>query len=151
MALKIVRRIRDNLHGSIDISELEDAVLSHPYLQRLRRIKQLAFLHYVFPCATHTRFEHSLGVMHLAGVSWSKLYTNQKRLAQQLERYGSRSQIEQIENVSSDSHGKIGPSLNLIDDLFSSDYLLQTIRLAALIRLRSSTVFSQRGTLSTDL
>lgn len=145
MALKIVRRIRDNLHGSIDISELEDVVLSHPYIQRLRRIKQLAFLHYVFPCATHTRFEHSLGVMHLAGVAWSKLYTNQKRLAQQLERYGSREQIKQLENTPTDNHGKIGPSLGLIDELFSSDYLLQTIRLAALMHDLGHPPFSHSG------
>ncbi|MDQ3235558.1 MAG: hypothetical protein M3Q07_27420, partial [Pseudobdellovibrionaceae bacterium] len=64
MSLNLVRRIRDNLHGSIDITELEDAVIAHPFFQRLRRVKQLAFLHYVFPGATHSRFEHSLGVLH---------------------------------------------------------------------------------------
>ena len=57
MSLEIVRRIRGNVHGSIDITELEDKVLTHSYFQRLRRIKQLAFLHYVFPGATHTRFD----------------------------------------------------------------------------------------------
>ena len=43
MSLEIVRRIRGNVHGSIDITELEDKVLMHSYFQRLRRIKQLAF------------------------------------------------------------------------------------------------------------
>jgi len=77
MGLEIVRRIRGNINSSIDVTALEDAVIAHPYVQRLRRIKQLAFLHYVFPGATHSRFEHSLGVMQLAGLAWDKLKTNQ--------------------------------------------------------------------------
>ena len=52
MALEIVRRIRGNLHGSIDISSLEDLVIAHPHFQRLRRIRQTAFLSLVFPGAT---------------------------------------------------------------------------------------------------
>ena len=64
MKLNIIRRIRDNVHGSVDLSDLEDAVIAHPIFQRLRRVKQTA-LKLVFPGASHTRFEHSLGVnMH---------------------------------------------------------------------------------------
>ena len=44
MSMNIKRRYRDNLHGSIDVSNIEDLVISHPYMQRLRRIKQTAFL-----------------------------------------------------------------------------------------------------------
>ena len=79
MALEIVRRVRGNLHGSIDVSTLEDKVIAHPIFQRLRRIKQTAFLSFVFPGASHTRFEHSLGTMHLAGKAWMKIWENQKR------------------------------------------------------------------------
>jgi len=38
------------------------AVVDHPHFQRLRRVKQLSLTYLVFPGATHTRFEHSLGV-----------------------------------------------------------------------------------------
>lgn len=40
-------------------------LIEHPYLQRLKRIKQLGLSHYVYPGAQHTRFQHILGAMHL--------------------------------------------------------------------------------------
>ena len=94
MSLEIVRRIRDNTHGTIDISALEDAVLNHEYVQRLRRIRQLAFLYLVFPGASHSRFEHSLGVMNMAGTAWAKLEANQRRLADSLQKYDDFAGLE---------------------------------------------------------
>ncbi|MFW7381031.1 MAG: HD domain-containing protein [Oligoflexus sp.] len=145
MSLEIVRRIRDNLHGSIDVTELENAVLSHPYVQRLRRIKQLAFLHYVFPCATHTRFEHSLGVMHLAGVAWAKLKTNQDRLYQSLCRYGNFEILEKQESGGKGIHGLLSPSFSLMGRVFQSDDVLQIIRLAGLLHDLGHPPFSHSG------
>ena len=40
-------------------------LIDHPYMQRLRRIKQLGMTHYVYPGALHTRFHHALGALHL--------------------------------------------------------------------------------------
>jgi HD superfamily phosphohydrolase len=61
--LKIVN---DPVHGFINIpSELVFDIFSHPYFQRLRRIKQLGLTEFVYPGAVHTRFHHALGVMHL--------------------------------------------------------------------------------------
>jgi HD superfamily phosphohydrolase len=42
-------------------------LIEHPYVQRLRRIKQVGLTHYVYPGALHTRFHHALGALHLTG------------------------------------------------------------------------------------
>lgn len=55
------QRIRDNVHGDIEISEQFLHIVNTPEFQRLRRIRQLATAQYVFPSADHTRFIHSLG------------------------------------------------------------------------------------------
>ena len=59
--------VRCPLHGSIPFDARERALIDHRFVQRLRYISQLGFASLVFPGATHTRFSHSLGVMHLAG------------------------------------------------------------------------------------
>lgn len=64
--LEFTDKIYDNVFGFIEITELEKELINSPYFQRLREIKQLGFAYYVFPGATHTRFSHSIGVMHLA-------------------------------------------------------------------------------------
>lgn len=59
--------VRDPIHGSIDIKKEEESILFHPFFQRLRNIKQLGFSEFSFPGATHTRYIHALGVMHITG------------------------------------------------------------------------------------
>ena len=144
MGLHIVRRIRDNLHGSIDVSELEDAVIAHPFFQRLRRVRQLAFLHYVFPGATHTRFEHSLGVMHLATRAWEKLQTNQERLRHTVSNIQDFKAFEETADKS-EKHGRLWPTFAMMDQIFQSDYSLQTFRLAALLHDVGHPAFSHSG------
>ena len=61
-----VFEFRCPIYGFITLSEWEREIISQPAFQRLRRIGQLAFTNYVYPGAMHTRFEHSLGVMHMA-------------------------------------------------------------------------------------
>lgn len=58
--------IYDELHGYIKLSGVFRDVVSSRVFQRLRRIRQLPFAWYVYPGATHTRFSHSLGSMHIA-------------------------------------------------------------------------------------
>ena len=66
--------IRDPIHGSLTIDEAERRVLDHPWIQRLRSIRQLGFVPVVYPGAVHDRFQHSLGVMHLAGNLLERLF-----------------------------------------------------------------------------
>jgi len=65
---KGVKSIYDEVYGYIPVSEVELKVIETPTVQRLRRIKQLALAWYVYPGALHTRFSHSLGVMHVIGI-----------------------------------------------------------------------------------
>lgn len=58
--------IRDPVHGPVQVTPLEQEVLDHPLVQRLRRVRQLGFGELAFPGATHTRFLHSIGAMYLA-------------------------------------------------------------------------------------
>lgn len=62
----ITSEIRCPVHGFIGLTDLERKIIDQPAFQRLRRIKQLAWTDYVYPGASHSRFEHSLGVMHIA-------------------------------------------------------------------------------------
>jgi HD superfamily phosphohydrolase len=58
--------IKDSVHDHIEVEGVAEALLDTPPVQRLRRIKQLGTAEFVYPSANHTRFEHSLGVYHLA-------------------------------------------------------------------------------------
>lgn len=62
----MIQYIFDPVHGTIRLSSLEQRLTRSEYLFRLRFVKQSSFLNLVYPGASHSRFEHSLGVMHLA-------------------------------------------------------------------------------------
>ena len=59
--------IIDPIHDFIRVYNSELKIIDSPIFQRLRRIRQLTGAHLTYPSAQHTRFEHSLGVMHIAG------------------------------------------------------------------------------------
>jgi uncharacterized protein len=59
--------IKDPVHGYIYVTESEKTMIDSYPMQRLRRLRQLAGSEYVYPGANHTRFEHCIGVMYLAG------------------------------------------------------------------------------------
>jgi HD superfamily phosphohydrolase len=65
--LKIVGEIRDPVHGYISMTALERDLIDTRTVQRLRRLKQLSGAYFTYPGAEHSRFLHSLGVMHVAG------------------------------------------------------------------------------------
>ena len=58
--------IIDPIHDFIRVYDYELPIIDNPLFQRLRRIRQLSGAHLIYPAAQHSRFEHSLGVMHIA-------------------------------------------------------------------------------------
>ncbi len=59
--------VKDPVHGYVYLTEAEKEIIDSYPMQRLRRLRQLAGSEYVYPGANHTRFEHCIGVMYLAG------------------------------------------------------------------------------------
>jgi len=65
--------VKDPIYGYIKLYDHELAIINTSTMQRLRRIKQLSSAHFVYPGATHSRFSHSIGVMHIAGIFTERL------------------------------------------------------------------------------
>lgn len=72
--------IFDNIHGYIELPEICIKIIDTPYFQRLRKIKQIGAGYYVFPGASHNRFEHCIGTSHLAKQFMTQLKNNQPEL-----------------------------------------------------------------------
>jgi uncharacterized protein len=66
-------QIRDPVHNFVELWEKEIRLVGTPLFQRLRGIRQLAMANLVYPGALHTRFDHSLGVCHVAGLLSKRL------------------------------------------------------------------------------
>jgi HD superfamily phosphohydrolase len=58
------KQVHDRVWGTIALTPLEVAIVDSPLIQRLRYLRQLGVAQWVYPSAAHTRFEHSLGVLH---------------------------------------------------------------------------------------
>jgi len=69
----VEKNIQDPIHGIIKLEDWMIEIIDTPQFQRLRRIKQLGFANLVYPGANHTRFEHSLGVMHITRILANRL------------------------------------------------------------------------------
>lgn len=110
--------ILDPLHNDIKLSEIEKWCISQPIFSRLRRVKQNTFLYYVFPSANHTRFEHSIGVMHIAGRIFDACKENYATGNKKMEKYQKKDQY-------------IFFDLNTLDD--KEELYYQELRLAALL------------------
>jgi len=79
--------IRIPVWGHIPLSKTMKKILSHPSFLRLKGIRQLSFSQQVYPGATHTRFEHSIGVYHLMKLILQRMLTNPLALSLQNERF----------------------------------------------------------------
>lgn len=70
--------INDPIHGHFDLSSEIVRLIDTPHFQRLRDLKQLGGTYFVYPGASHNRFEHSVGVSHVSDQFVSKLYNNRR-------------------------------------------------------------------------
>jgi len=78
--------INDPVYGFITIpSDLVYDLIQHPYVQRLRYIKQLGMTHLVYPGALHTRFHHALGAMHLMSLALDTIKSKGQAISYQEE------------------------------------------------------------------
>jgi HD superfamily phosphohydrolase len=98
------KTIYDPVYGAVAATELEWQLMQSPPLQRLKGIKQLGLVDAVFPGANHTRFEHSLGTMHMAGLmarqlELEPLETGKVRLAGLLHDLGHSALSHAVEGV----------------------------------------------------
>ena len=71
-----IKVINDAIHGQFRIDGVREELLKTPEMNKLSHIKQLGLAHLVFPGAHHTRFEHSLGVSHIAGLMADSISLN---------------------------------------------------------------------------
>lgn len=83
--IQLTHKVRDPIHGFIEFTTQEARIIDLPLFQRLRRIRQLAMAHLVYPGALHTRFDHSLGTVHIAGRIAAKL-RQEKKISEEDER-----------------------------------------------------------------
>ncbi len=98
----------------------EQDLIDTSWVQRLRRIPQLQSARWVFPAAEHSRFQHSLGAMHLAGRFGQQLYPS---LRAHFDDAPSPALIEELLRVSGLLHDVgHGPFGHFFDDNFLVDY-----------------------------
>ncbi len=78
--IEFVDKVIDSVHGFIPLTQVEKEICKLGIFKRSGKIKQLSFANWVFPGAEHTRYTHSLGVMHIIDKMAVKLkYTDEKR------------------------------------------------------------------------
>ena len=73
------KRLFDPIYGDMEITDDLLKIIDTLCFKRLKHIKQLGLTHHTFPSAVHTRFEHSIGTMHLSNLIIDKLNKNSKK------------------------------------------------------------------------
>lgn len=87
---KLTHEVRCGIHGFIRFNNLERRIIDSRPFQRLRDVHQLAMTYQVYPGATHTRFEHSLGVMEFATRIFDSVFSEEKLTSDLKDRLGDQ-------------------------------------------------------------
>lgn len=74
--VRISDHILDNIYGQIGLTEVEKKIERLPIFKRLHSLSQLGLVNWIFPCALHTRYVHSIGVMHIIGEMATRININ---------------------------------------------------------------------------
>jgi uncharacterized protein len=142
--------LRDAIWGDIELGPRELAVIDSAPFQRLRRIRQLGFTDLVFPGARHTRFEHSLGVYHLAGLALDRIALTPgappvgdldrrtfrcAALLHDVGHYPFSHAIEELEVEQIERHERIADTIirGSLSDLIASAWDVDPVRVAQLV------------------
>ena len=96
---KIDKTLRDPVHGDIILNHLEVRVIDTKCFQRLRRIRQLGTSYLVFSGAEHSRFQHSIGTLHMAQILLQNISENE---FSQYHQYFSRAEDSKLREFQSE-------------------------------------------------
>ena len=122
--------IKDSVHDHIEVSGVAEELLDTPTVQRLRHISQLGTVQLVYPAANHTRFEHSLGVYHLADRALDELVIE----GRQAERIRAAALLHDVghgpfsHNIEALTHRKTGKYHDDVADLLDSGAVGKILR-----------------------
>lgn len=136
--------IRDPIHGYIRLTPLEMAVMDSPPLQRLRHIRQLGLTDLVYPGATHNRFAHSLGTLHVAGRVLDHLF--QQSPASLLPPEKKRDRIRQLVRIAALVHDTgHSPFSHALEGLFPAGYHHERMALELIRHSELGTILNEHA------
>ncbi|SFR58968.1 MULTISPECIES: HD domain-containing protein [Halorubrum] len=122
--------VKDTVHDHIEIDGVAADLVDTPAVQRLRHVKQLGTVQLVYPSANHTRFEHSLGVYHLASRALDHLGIEGKRA----DRIEAAAMLHDVghgpfsHNLESLTHRRTGKYHDDVDELLATGAVGEVLR-----------------------